>query len=179
VRAVLDAHFPLCNDGTDVFQGDGQTPGRCGCKGYQHSYSLAELGAVLYTFHPGVHTELCGSIGSPVYNELGRCVQEITGTPLTLGQRKVNSKTVRNHVLGVRRPPREAHAAQAHDALTAVLPCAEIAQPRCNHMRRVDAMRGSAGSEAAPNRVDQGDWPHICRVARGCKCRRIESLNRV
>ena len=75
--------------------------------------------------------------------------------------------------------PRVAHAAQAHDALTAVLPCAEIAQPRWNHMRRVDAMRGSAGSEAVPNRVDQGDWPHICRVARGCKCRRIESLNRV
>ena len=103
VRRVLEAHFPRC-PGTDVVQGDARTPGRCGCPGEQHAYLLPELGALLFCFNPDVYSQVCGSIGNPSYDLLGRCVQAIEGTPLTLGLRAVNKSRVRNAVFGVREP---------------------------------------------------------------------------
>jgi len=104
VRRVLEAHFPRC-PGTDVVQGDARTPGRCGCPGEQHAYLLPELGALLFCFNPDVYSQVCGSIGNPSYDLLGRCVQAIEGTPLTLGLRAVNKSRVRNAVFGRRRGP--------------------------------------------------------------------------
>ena len=101
VRRVLEAHFPRC-PGTDVFQGDAQTPGRCGCRGEQHAYLLPEVGALLFCFNPDVYSKVCGSIGNPSYEILGPCVQAVEGTPLTLTLRAVNKIRRHNAVFGVR-----------------------------------------------------------------------------
>lgn len=88
--------------GEDVFQGDAHTPGRCGCEGEQHSYLLPSLGALMHTFFPEIYSKVCGSIGNPSYEKLGRCVCEVEGVQLTLGLRAVNGTRVRNAILGVR-----------------------------------------------------------------------------
>ena len=111
VRKVLDSHFPRCV-GTNVFQGDKKTPGTCGCDGMQHWYTPSEVAAIVFTFYPDVHAELCGSINSPNPELLYRCLHEIEGAGLNLNQRRINGKSVQKAILGVRLSPHRSPSPQ-------------------------------------------------------------------
>ena len=100
VRKVLDSHFPRCA-GTNVVQGDKKTPGTCGCDGRQHWYTPSEVAAIVFTFYPDIHAQLCGSISNPNPEHLSQCLQEIEGEVLTLSQRRINGKPVQKAILGV------------------------------------------------------------------------------